>query len=115
MGCLARRSRRGDRHNPNSAADFVLMFPKNFAQTPASAIADDGFPYAPGSNKASANGRLGFGTLQNAKCKHFSTDGESLCPNALEFRISRESMGLRKTKTFLHLRDFNLRDRACQL
>src|SRR5438128_7505599 len=100
MGCLARRSRRGDRYDPNSAADFVLMFSKNLAQTPTSAIADDGFPYAPGSNKASANGRLWFGTLQNAKCKRSTADGGSFRPNALEFRIQSEPARLRKTKTF---------------
>jgi len=53
-----RRSRRRDRHDPNSAAYFVLMFAKNLAQTPAGAIADDSSPYAPGSNEAGAHGRL---------------------------------------------------------
>jgi len=91
MGCLARRSRRGDRHDPNSAADFVLMFTKNLAQTPANAIADDRSPYASGSNEASANGRLWFGTLQNAKCKRSSSVGGPVCPNALEFRAQSES------------------------
>jgi len=61
MGCLARCSRRRNRHDPNSAADFVLMFAKNLAQTPAGAIADHGSPDAPGSNEAGARGRFWFG------------------------------------------------------
>jgi hypothetical protein len=66
MGCLARCSRRRNRHDPSSAADFVLMFAKNLAQTPAGAIADDGSPDAPGSNEAGAHGRVWFGIFQNA-------------------------------------------------
>jgi hypothetical protein len=66
MGCLARCSGRRNRHDPNSAADFVLMFAKNLAQTPAGAIADDGSAYAPRSNETGADGCIWFGIFQNA-------------------------------------------------
>ncbi len=99
-----RRSRRRDRYDPNSAADFVLMFAKNLAQTPAGAIADDSSPDAPGSNEAGAQGRLWFSIFQNAECKRSTADGGSFGPNALEFRIQSQPARLRKTKTFLHRR-----------
>jgi hypothetical protein len=103
MGSLARRSRRRNRHDPNSAADFVLMFAKNLAQTPAGAIADDGSPDAPGSNEAGAHERLCFGVFQDTEGKRSTADGGAFRPNPLEFGIQSESARLRKTKASLHL------------
>src|SRR4029077_18641846 len=102
VGCLARCLRRRNRHHPNSATDFVLMFAKNLAQTPAGAIADDGYPDAAGSNEAGAHGRFWFGIFQNAECKRSATDGVAFRPNALELRIQSKSARPRKTKASLH-------------
>ena len=86
------------------------MFAKNLAQTPAGAIADDGSSDAPRSNEAGANERFWFGIFQNAECKRSATDGGAFRPNALEFGIQSESARLRKTKAFLHRREFSRRD-----
>jgi hypothetical protein len=80
------------------------MFAKNLSQSPASTIADDGSPYAPGSNEPSTYSRNRFGILQDAEGKCSTADRGSFRPNALVFRIQSESARLRETKTFFHLR-----------
>lgn len=78
------------------------MFAKNLAQTPAGAIADDGFPDAPGSNEAGAHERLCFGVFQDTEDKRSTADGGAFRPNPLEFGMQSESARLRKKEPFLH-------------
>ena len=97
VGCLARCSRRRNRHHPNSAADFVLMFAKISRKRRRVRLRTTAPPTRREVMKPARTSAFGS-AFSNAECKRSATDGGAFRPNALEFesRVSRRDFGKRR-------------------
>lgn len=78
------------------------MLAKNFAEAPASAIAENSATNSPRGNETGARRNSRFCVMKKSEGKHVSPNGAAFGTHSPEFRIACQPPRLCKTKPFRH-------------